>query len=744
MAENEFKGWLLDIYDSPQDGAVLWFICEDGQRRCLHQPFPVTFYAAGEAAQLRQLWRYLEAQPIPLKLSRDQRRDLFSKQPVTLLAMQAKLPADQARLFRSLQVDYPELTYYDADLPLSLRHAARYGTFPLAHCHVVTDGQAEVRQIDVLDSPWELDPPELPLRVLSIQPDADPQHTPPRQLVIEAGSQTYHFPLAPIRPLLVNLCALFERYDPDLLVTRWGDTWLLDWLIKCSEEHHLTLPLNRDYRHTTAHRPERSYFSYGQIVFRGQQVLLFGRWHIDSCNATLWDDYGLDGALEFARVTGLPVQTAARSSPGTGISSMQVLTALRQNILVPWHKQQVERPKTAYDLLHSDLGGLVYQPTIGLHRDVGEIDFVSMYPSIMVRFNISPETITPKALAPSSEPPGLVPQTLEPLLKKRLALKNRLAQMPAWHPERGREKARSSTHKWLLVTCFGYLGYKNARFGRIEAHEAVTAGGREALLRAKEVAEDQDFAILHMYVDGLWVARPGASRPADFQELLDKIAESTGLSISLDGVYRWVVFLPSRVDGRVPVPNRYFGVFQDGSIKTRGIEARRRDTAPFIARVQMELLQHFAKAQSADQLANHLPGAAAILRQRLAELNSRRVPLEELLVAQKLSREPSAYTDPSPAARAALQLQAVGKDIRPGQRVRFFYLRGEPDVHAWDLPDLPNPAALDIARYRTLLVRAAGTILQPMGMDENLLLAWVSNTPVDMPLLSENAALPSI
>jgi DNA polymerase elongation subunit (family B) len=108
-------------------------------------------------------------------------------------------------------------------------------------------------------------------------------------------------------------------------------------------------------------------------------------------------------------------------------------------------------------------------------------------------------------------------------------------------------------------------------------------------------------------------------------------------------------------------------------------------------------------------------------------------------VAQKLSREPSAYTDPSPAARAALQLQAVGKDIRPGQRVRFFYLRGEPDVHAWDLPDLPNPAALDIARYRTLLVRAAGTILQPMGVEENLLLQWVSNTPVDMPLLSAAA-----
>ena len=37
------------------------------------------------------------------------------------------------------------------------------------------------------------------------------------------------------------------------------------------------------------------------------------------------------------------------------------------------------------------MGGMVYQPTVGLHRDVGGIDFVSMYPGIMVHFNISPE-----------------------------------------------------------------------------------------------------------------------------------------------------------------------------------------------------------------------------------------------------------------------------------------------------------------------------------------------------------------
>ena len=86
-----------------------------------------------------------------------------------------------------------------------------------------------------------------------------------------------------------------------------------------------------------------------------------------------------------------------------------------------------------------------------------------MYPSVMVRFNISPETV--HLSAPSGESgltvelipelalyveqasPGLVPQTLAPLLQKRLALKARMAELPSWHPRRSSYKAYASAHK---------------------------------------------------------------------------------------------------------------------------------------------------------------------------------------------------------------------------------------------------------------------------------------------------------
>jgi len=726
-----FEGWLLDVYPN-ETNLTLWIIGEDGTRRRFFHDFTATLYASGPAARLRELWKWLSAQPVPVHLRRVERRDVFSAAraagtasdglslpgPVngmlTVLAVEVLQPARLDALFRLMLAAFPELTYYDADISIPLRYAACFDVFPLARCRLEVRGE-KVLRITPLETPWDLEPQPAPLRVLSLEPDCDPSRAEPAALHLSFERFHYTLPLDNPRPFLVGLRADLRRFDPDVILASWGDTWLLPWLLKLSQEQGVSLPLNRDESQAVLERKERTYFSYGQIVYRGRQVLLRGRWHLDPHNAMMWGDYGLTGVLEMARVTRQPAQEAARLSPGTGISSMQFVTALQNGILIPWHKQQAETPKTAMDLLRADMGGMVYQPTVGLHRDVGGIDFVSMYPGIMVRFNISPEV--PRAgndLEPGTGAPGIIPMTLAPILNKRLALKSALLTLNKYDCRRPVYQALASAEKWLLVTCFGYLGYKNARFGRIEAHEAVTAYGREALLRAKEAAEDMDFEILHMYVDGLWVHKPGCKTPADFEALLADITERTGLPISMEGVYRWVVFLPSRLNERVPVANRYFGVFQDGSIKVRGIEARRRDTAPFIAETQMALLEILARAEDADGLAQVLPQAQAYARRQAQALRAGKIPVEKLLVSQKLSRELSAYSSPSPAARAVWQMQAAGKLVRPGQRVRFLYTLGSPGVSAWDAGAQRDTRSIDLPRYRELLLRAIQTVLAPV------------------------------
>jgi DNA polymerase-2 len=504
------------------------------------------------------------------------------------------------------------------------------------------------------------------------------------------------------------LKADLKRFDPDLILTDYGDTWLFPKLKTWTQESGIELNPNRDHDREVLTRRADSYFAYGQMIYRGAQAHLFGRWHVDRRNAMSFGEYGLAGAMEQARVTGLGVQEMARKSPGAGITAMQMLTALRNGVMVPVQKQQVEGTKTLAELIRADHGGLIYQPIIGLHGNVAQIDFSSMYPAIMVKHNISPETI-----GKEDAPDGLIPKTLRPLLEKRLMLKKILSDLDPRDCRAETLKARAAALKWLLVVCFGYLGYKNARFGKIESHEAVTAMSRELMLQAKEVAEDMGFTVLHMYVDCLFVQQNGFARLSDFSPLMNAIEEKTGIPIALDGVFKWIAFLSSKRDARVPVPNQYFGVFKDGKLKYRGIELRRRDTTLWVRRIQLAALEILAQADTPDEFADRVPDVWVLVERAKRELRTACVPLDELIIRQKMSRTLNGYKSPTPAVRAALQLQSIGRQTAPGQSVEFLFTRGGSGVHAWELDEALDRRRLDTKRYFKLLDRAIRTVLDP-------------------------------
>lgn len=691
----QITGWLIDLYPD-ETGLALWLLGDDDARHKLHIDFPVTFYAAGAFQSLRQAWRFLQSRNV--SLARKTRRDLFSGERA-VLAVTVHTPAALPGLFSELSREFPALDYYDADIPLPLRFAARTGVSLLGRCRLDLNDN-HVAAIEALDDPWHLDPEPLPLRVLELSPEVDPAFRPPRQVRVRHGRVDYCLDVEPLRAFEIALAGILRQFDPDLILTDYGDTWLLPML---------TLNPNRDPNCQVLTRKAESYFSYGQVVHRGGQVHLFGRWHIDRKNAMLFNEYGLEGVLEQARVSGLGVQEMARKSPGAGITAMQMLTALRTGVLVPVVKQQAESAKTLDELIRADKGGMIYQPLIGLHEHVAQIDFASMYPSIIVNCNISPENAGRKRGAGVSKD-GLIPQTLRPLLEKRLALKRWIAELDPRDCRVGTLKARSAALKWLLVVCFGYLGYKNARFGRIESHEAVTGISRELLLQAKEVAEAMGFLVIHMYIDCLFVQKPGCKAASDFAPLLSAVEKQTGIPIALEGVYRWVAFLSSRRDKRIPVPNRYFGVFSDGEIKYRGIELRRHDTPPWVAKTQLAILQCLAQAKTLDQARGFLPQAQAIAEQVRRDLRAGRVPPEELVVSQRLSRTVDEYKSPPPAARAARQWLEAGKSVAAGQVMRFVYTRGHPGVWAVGCGELDG-RTVDVGRYLTLLNRAVGTVM---------------------------------
>jgi len=704
----EAIGWLLDVY-AEEDGITLWLLTDDDKRLHLRMEFEVTFYAAGEFSLLRQAWKYLREKNV--RLERTVRRDLFLGER-DVMAVTTPDPANIQKLFGDLQRQFPSLDYYDADIPITLRFIAQTNTHLLGRCRIRLD-DGWVQSIEPLSSPWEIDPTPIPLRILTLTPDCNPVVRNPKQLHLNYNQRGYSLSLESPRLFMIGLKADLQRLDPDLILTDYGDTWLFPQLEKWSKETGIELSPNRDESRQVLTRKADSYFAYGQVTFRGAQAHLFGRWHIDRKNAMSFGEYGLEGAMEQARVTGIGVQEMARKSPGAGITAMQMLTAQRNNIMVPVQKQQVEDRKTLAELIRADHGGLIYQPIIGLHGNVAQIDFSSMYPAIIVKHNISPETV-----GLENAPEGLIPKTLRPLLEKRLMLKNILSDLDQRDCRVEILKARASALKWLLVVCFGYLGYKNARFGKIESHEAVTAMSRELMLQAKEVAEDMGFTVLHMYVDCLFVQQEGFHKPSDFTQLMNAIEEKTGIPIALEGVFKWVAFLASKRDARVPVPNQYFGAFQDGTLKYRGIELRRRDTTLWVRKTQLKALEILARANTPYEFADRIPDVMALVEGAKRDLRIGRVPLGELLIRQRLSRTIEAYKTPSPAARAARQLQAQGRQFAPGQSLEFLFARNASGVHAWELKEALDIGKLDTKRYYKLLDRAIQTVLNPLSSNQ--------------------------
>jgi DNA polymerase II len=705
------EGFLLDLYPSPQ-GMTLWLIGPNQTRHRLIDRFTPAFYVSGPDAVLRRLCAAAARQPHALACRATERMDLWEQRARPVLEIEVAHPNEFASWTRWVRQFDSALRLYNSDLMLASLYCWQRGVFPLARVEVEADEEGRVLALECRDTEWAIDYDPPPLEILRVRlgglKGIDPRHGSPfgqwTALEIEVDGRQVELDEAG-EPAAVAFQHLLARHDPDLILSDWGDATILPKLREQAAKLRLPLTLNRDASAEIHESRARSYMSYGRILFKNSATTLFGRLHVDTQNSFIADKCDLSGLWELARVTKLPVQYCARTSTGTGISYMQMELAWRDGVLIPEQKAEPEDPKPPDELLIADRGGLVFTPKTGFHANVAELDFVSEYPSIMARFNISPETVNCPCCPDALRVPelgyrvcqkrrGITSRVVERLIAKRGELKKCSARLQAGmclqprcpsapadgrykeHPDETsaqqaqRYKLQRDALKWLLVCCFGYTGYKNARFGKIEAHEAINAVARETLLVAKEIAEDRGYEILHALVDSLYVQKAGATRD-DYEALNAEIAARTQLPLAIEALYRYVVFLPSRQFEDVPVPNRFFAVAEDGALKVRGLELRRHDTPPLVARMQQEVLAILAEAHDFPGYLAKLEEARKILRRCEESLVDGSVAIEDLIVSKRLTREPREYRKANQTAIAAQQLFSSGVRLRPGQTVEY-------------------------------------------------------------------------
>lgn len=711
---------------------VVWFLCEDGRRIRAVDPFVPTCYLAAPPSIREQVFRLLRRAPCRISTREVERYELGASCPIPVLEVSVHAPAQFSFLTQHLIRSCPDAQFFHVDVSLPQRYFYDRQLFPLVHCEADLTAEGLIQSIQALESPWDTDYGFPPLTIMELSPDSpspNPNHGGRGSLVVRMDGEERVLE-GDDADVIQRLNQLLVREDPDILLTDWGDSYLLPRLMTMADRLRLPLSLNRDLHRSIGARKPRSYFSYGRILSHAGARTLSGRLHLDRHNSFALAETGLAGLIEQARVAKVDLQQMARTTTGTGITSMQLETACRDGLLIPYRKQEPEVFKSALELLQTDQGGLVFAPIIGYHEQVGELDFSSMYPAIMTRFNISPETVNCRCCLhdPTARVPeighhtcrhrqGLVPRTLAPLLDKRARYKRLMAgatEPAAWAVLNQRQTAL----KWLLVVSFGYLGYKNARFGRIEAHEAVTAYSRDILLHAKEIAEQQGYRLLHAIVDSLWLVKPGAGR-IDYDVLAQVITEETGLQINVEGIYRWIGFLPSRVNSKMPVPNQFVGVFEHGGMKVRGIEIRRSDAPRLVKRAQADMLRCLSQARTLAELREQIPQALEIVRTHRRYLQEGHATAEELAITKSLSKEPQAYRHQTLSMIAAQELLARGVSLQAGDWIHYIITDADaayPPDRACAVAGLDGTWSYDVSAYDNLLLKAALVLLMPLGV----------------------------
>jgi DNA polymerase I len=661
----------------------------------------------GLSDALCELRSFLDGQAAVADLGVESHRQTFRTEARPLLRVDASSVDAVRRIAKRVrEFDRPDAhTCYDVDLTRELRYCLETGT-PAAPDRSVRD----LRTIR-LDLPrHESDVEALP----HLSVDGERVGSSPRAVV--AGVRS----------------ALDER-DPDVLVASTAD--LVPLLFEAADACGLDFRLGRRPGYTKL-AGESTYTSYGRVGHSPARYAVPGRVVLDESNSFFYHESGLDGCLDLVERSGLPLQELGWASIGRVLTALQIREARRRDVLVPWRAWRPELFKSARTLDDADRGGTTLAPDVGVHEDVHELDFASLYPNVIRTRNLSPETVrcgccetddVPELRYSVCDRDGFLPEVLGPLIDARSEIKGKLPDADG--DERERLEAASSAIKWILVSCFGYQGFSNAKFGRIECHEAINAYARKLLLDAKEALEAAGWRVLHGIVDSLWVTSAEGRERRPLSTVAAEISRDAGIELEHEAAFDWIAFCPTR-SSTAGALTRYFGrrrgeAYPEAglgdAVKTRGIEGRQRSTPPWVGELQDAALRAFDETRSPEAVCD-------VLRRRRRDLRAGEVDPDALVVENRVSKAVDDYAAETLTVAALKRAEMEGAGLAPGQTVRYVVVDADARGPARVRLPFEDVDRYDVGWYEDAAVRAVESAVSPVGWREGDVRQYLAGT----------------
>jgi len=377
-------------------------------------------------------------------------------------------------------------------------------------------------------------------------------------------------------------------------------------------------------------------------------------------------------------------------------------------------------------------GAVVFDPVPGLHRNVCVFDFRSLYPSVILSLNVSPDTlrsldeadfrIDELGVGYVSSPVGLLPSILRDLLDERARTK-KLVKEPG-----DAYDLKQQALKVLANSAYGAFGFPRFRLFNRSVAASVTYVGRAVIRAVRDFLSSRGFSVVYGDTDSVFVE--GVSDPysliGDINAFASDFVRKTFnapsyIEIEYERRFSEIFFGAEK--------KRYVGRLEGSDrILAKGFEVKRRDCPKFGIDLQKEAMRAILDGAGPDAI-------LSMARQVCDRLMRGEVSLLDVGIPKRLSMPLAAYKTTDGGSIRYAWAQAVERSNRlwnagyTGMEddLYFFPLKGVGMVAA--VPedfDRIDPSKLD---FKQLVKVGVLNRLRPffagLGWNKKALSSWV-------------------
>jgi DNA polymerase I len=446
------------------------------------------------------------------------------------------------------------------------------------------------------------------------------------------------------------------------------------------------------------------------------------------------NDLMMNLLVVITRIGRMPIDDISRMGVSQWIRSLFYYEHRKHNFLIPRREELDKKSGTAStEAVIKDKkyrGGLVVEPTEGIHFNVSVMDFASLYPSIIKVRNLSYETVRcthdecKTNMIPGTthwvctKKNGLTATLIGSLRDLRVNYYKSLSKNPGLSTDQKQlYTVVSQALKVILNASYGVMGAEIFPLYCLPVAEATTAVGRFTILETIEKCKSVGIQVLYGDTDSLFLKAPSQNQ---VQGVVDWAKTEFGVDLDLDKEYRYVVFSTRK--------KNYLGVQKDGKVDVKGLTGKKSHTPPFVRNLFYEILGILSQVQNEQEFIQSKTKIGDMISGYAKRLKARQIPLAELAFHVMISKAPAEYVKTVPQHIRAAKLLEHIREIKKGDIIDYVKIINKPGVKPLELA---RPDEVDTPKYMEFMESTFDQILSSMDLDFASLIGEPKQTGLD-------------